>query len=78
MKASERLDKCYDTIGEIAKENKNFYDTNGLWSSFELLFEECKKRIKGLKQIEFDAALEIENDEYSPEVKKFLKRIKYI
>ena len=73
-----KVNACYDAIIEILKDDEDFKEKNGYWMTTEELFAECKKQVKGLREIEFYAAMETENDEYSPEVEKYMKRIKMI
>lgn len=77
-KGEININACYNAIIEIFKTDEEFKEINGHWMTTEELFTECKKKVKGLREIEFYAAMELENDEYSPEVEKYLKRIKYI
>jgi hypothetical protein len=77
-RGEKQVNACYDAIVEVIKDDEEFYNIHHRWMTTEELFEACKKKIKGLREIEFYAALELENDEYSTEVKKYLKRIKYI
>jgi hypothetical protein len=78
VKGEIQVNACYDAIIEILSHDEQYKEQNGQWISMEELFAECKKKVKGLRQIEFNAAMELEADEYTPEVKKYLTRIHYI
>jgi len=77
-KSQTRINKCYDIIIEILSNDEEYHEKNESWISTDEILTECQKRIKGLKEIEFQSAMEIENDNYSPEVEKYLTKIKYI
>jgi len=77
-KGEVNVNACYNAIIEIMKNDEEYKERTGNWMSNEELYRLCRKEIKGLRQIEFDSALEMEADEFSPEVKKYLKRIKVI
>jgi hypothetical protein len=74
-----KVDACYDTARALlAAHDDEYRNTHGHWMSNDELFEGCKRTVKGLTRIQFDAAMEIENDTFSPEVERYLKRIQYI
>ncbi|HBY20599.1 MAG TPA: hypothetical protein DEG71_06270 [Clostridiales bacterium] len=77
-KGEINVNACYNAIIEILEKDEEYKEITGNWMSTEELHKQCKKKVKGLREIEFFAALEMENDEYSLEVEKYLKRIKYI
>ena len=77
-KGEINVNACYDAIVETIKGDELFKDKHGRWMTNEELYAECRKTVKGLRQIEFDAALEMENEEYSPAVEKYLRRIKFL
>jgi len=77
-KGEINVNACYDAIVEILKNDEEYKEKTGNWISTEELHKLCRKRVKGLREIEFYSALELENDEFSPEVEKYLKRIRWI
>ena len=77
-KGEINVNNCYNAIVEILKNDEEYKEKTGNWMSTEELHKLCKKKVKGLRDIEFYAALEMENDVYSLEVEKYLKRIRWI
>ena len=62
-RGEEKVNECYNIIFEILDKDEEFKEKNNRWMNTEEMYIECKKRIKGLREIEFQAALELENEE---------------